>query len=105
MFPHRLRKAFVTYNRMHVTLPYHHDNVTIRHVSEHLMRFTLEGGIDILWDGIFFIEITLSHRYSGQVVVLITFVSLVAVPASLVSASRLPNLLAAKVTYFQYSGC
>ncbi len=52
---------------MQVALPYVHDGVSVRRVSEQLMRFTLEGGIDILWDGLHFIEITLGHEYSGEV--------------------------------------
>ena len=52
---------------MQVTVPYQYQDITIRHVAEHLMRFTLEGGIDILWDGLFFMEFKLNHHFNGDV--------------------------------------
>ena len=60
----------MTYNGVQVTVPYQQDDVTIRHVAEHLMRFTLDDGIDILWDGLYFIEFKLSHHFNGEVLLL-----------------------------------
>ena len=66
-YQYRWKKNSVVLNGIQITIPYHENGITLRHVSGHQVRFTIDDSLDILWDGFLYLELKLPHKFRNKV--------------------------------------